>query len=489
MSIRNKLEGSDYPQPRPLEPFSTVEVNIQYASPHNTLREAVSAAFVVIVLGIGAFVAISSTYYSPSAHPNTAISTEQTHVLFTLNPDTDLEFGMALNTTTVQLGRTLAVSYNLFNTLDRVNNVTGAEDWRLTNQSENSGAVGWNCAQNDVFRIEVVSGYYGLNNFSMGVPLDVFVWTQSAFNQCLYYVRAANETAEPLSVPSQGQNNYAFSPRSNVAWWTATQDWSVRCGPANTTISYPCPQVGQKAVMNETMILKTGLFTNSIGAFTIIGGDEWGDVEVLHFYIGSATSQTTASGKTCTPAITLTRTSANTTTTQVITLCHTLSTYTAPITPTDQSHLELHATASPYMGSAQNINATIWEINTLQSTNDIEVAPSWSGILGIAAQGCTTGWPMGIGLLKGHYVASNVSQGQLVSYPFMFSCPGAQITLQSLAFMPDSSTAIATTNFGTPTWDVSQSFVYQNLNPGNYTVVACDEWGHTAFAYFTVTSQ
>lgn len=57
-----------------------------------------------------------------------------------------------------------------------------------------------------------------------------------------------------------------------------------------------------------------------------------------------------------------------------------------------------------------------------------------------------------------------------------------------MSFLPKSSAAVSTTNNGTPSWDISQSFVYENLSPGNYTIVACDEWGHIAFAYFTIAS-
>ena len=246
----------------------------------------------VVLLAAGAAIYASSTYW-PSTTSSPVPPIQQSSLLSAFNPATDLEFGMLPNSSNVNQGQTLAVSLNLYNTLGTVNNVTGEEDWQLTNQSENSGVVGWNCAQNDIFRIEVVSGYYGLSNFSKGTPLDVFVWTQSAFNQCLSYVRAANDTAEPLSSLSQGQDNYAFSPKSNVAWWTNIQDWSVRCGPANTTISYPCPRVGQEAVMNETMILKTSLFATSTGVFTVICGDEWGDLGITHFNVAASSQGTT----------------------------------------------------------------------------------------------------------------------------------------------------------------------------------------------------
>ena len=47
--------------------------------------------------------------------------------------------------------------------------------------------------------------------------------------------------------------------------------------------------------MNETMILKTGLFASSSGVFTIIGGDEWGDLGVTRFYVGAPFIQATSS--------------------------------------------------------------------------------------------------------------------------------------------------------------------------------------------------
>jgi len=66
-----------------------------------------------------------------------------------------LEFSMSLNSSTVSKQNSdLSVSLNLFNTLELSNNITGASSWRLTNQSEEWPGH-WNCAQNDVFRIEV----------------------------------------------------------------------------------------------------------------------------------------------------------------------------------------------------------------------------------------------------------------------------------------------------------------------------------------------
>jgi len=211
------------------------------------------------------------------------------------NQQTALKYQMSISSLEVSQGNALSVSMGLSNTLGRTNNVTGATDWRLSNESENSGSVGWNCAQNDVFRIELVSGYYSLNNYSMGTPLDIFVWQPPyGFNQCAYYIRSTNDTAPVLSEPPNDQNYYIFRPSSNAAWWVTSSMLTAPCLPANGTY-HPCGPPGQEAVIGETMILETSLFANSTGIFTVIGGDEWGDLGVLHFYVGPPTAQTTSS--------------------------------------------------------------------------------------------------------------------------------------------------------------------------------------------------
>ncbi|GEM_PF-5969093 len=142
------------------------------------------------------------------------VSTSINHPSSSVN---GLEFTLVLNASSIQWGENLTVSLNLFNTLGRANNVSGVQAWRLTNQSEcveQCGTVGeFNCAQNDVFRIEVISGYYDLNNFSKGTPLHIFP-LQSTFgpNECNFYIRAANSSAPPISVP-YSTNYYIFSPQ------------------------------------------------------------------------------------------------------------------------------------------------------------------------------------------------------------------------------------------------------------------------------------
>jgi hypothetical protein len=172
-----------------------------------------------------------------------------------------LEFTMALSSSTLNRNGSLKVSLSLYNTLDKVNNVTGAQDWRLTNQSESA------CAKNDPFRTEVLKGYYDSGNYSKGAPV-VFAVIQPipGPNQCLFFIQAANRTAPPLFDGSENQNRYDFSPMSDKAQWISSD-------------------ADQKAIMAETVLLVPSLFPNSTGVFTVACGDMWGNVQVAHFVV------------------------------------------------------------------------------------------------------------------------------------------------------------------------------------------------------------
>jgi len=184
-----------------------------------------------------------------------------------INYSTGLNFVMSINSSTVQQGHNLTVFVGVYNALNGTNNVTGASDWKLTNASEVGPS--YNCAQNDPFRVEVIKGYYDLGNFSAGTPLVFTVFEPPfGYNQCLIYVAATNAQAPPL-FQSNSPNYYLFNPSSNNAQW----------------IVYGFQGVNQPAIMSETDLLRPVVFTNSTGVFTVVSGDEWGDLEIAHFVL------------------------------------------------------------------------------------------------------------------------------------------------------------------------------------------------------------
>lgn len=230
-------------------------------TPRTAIGRGVIAAIAVVVIIVAALGGIWLS--RNSSHATLSSTTESTSV----TQGNGLEFTMSLNSSSLGRGSNLTVSLNLYNALDRVNNISGAEDWQLTNQSES--AVSMNCAQNDPFRTEVLSGYYDLSNFSKGTPL-VFIVFLPPFgaNQCGAYIIPANNSAQPLFY-TYSQNYYIFSPLSDKAQWVATGFQTAN----------------QEAIMAETVLLKPSLFSNSTGTFTVVSGDEWSDLQIAHFVV------------------------------------------------------------------------------------------------------------------------------------------------------------------------------------------------------------
>ena len=111
---------------------------------------------------------------------------------------------------------------------------------------------------------------------------------------------------------------------------------------------------------------------------------------------------------------------------------------------------------------------------------------------------CAGGWPIGVGLMSGHEVMNNLSQGRY-STPWAYSCTSASANFLYFVFSPGNSTAIAgeaSSERGYPQSSVSKIVdIVQtvtlvpsqySLAPGKYTIVAGDEWGGVALIYFTV---
>ena len=84
----------------------------------------------IIVVGFGVY--LNGTFNTTgttatSSSPTTLATPTQS----TRAASTDLVFTVLLNSSTVQAGQVIDVSFNLFNTLDSTNNVTGAQDWQF----------------------------------------------------------------------------------------------------------------------------------------------------------------------------------------------------------------------------------------------------------------------------------------------------------------------------------------------------------------------
>ena len=167
---------------------------------------------------------------------------------------------LILNTSRVPLGGALQIVMNLTNVLNTHSLVRTSSSWSV------SGLI-WPpnlCQSYYVYPVglTVFAGYYVVGNLSSGKPL---------------YILHPGTIMCPNS-PSFG--SYTFEPTSNVAILTEVQGSMI--------------QVHSLTVINGSWSAGSGppYYNNSkfshfsSGTYTIVEGDEWGDVVILYFRVG-----------------------------------------------------------------------------------------------------------------------------------------------------------------------------------------------------------
>jgi hypothetical protein len=210
-----------------------------------TTTETLTTTATVTTVSTVTVVSVSVTTISPSSSSN------------------GLEFTMNLSPTTVYSEGAVDVQMNLYNALSVANDVSPADNWALTNQSEvsNSSSFGPGACIGSMgpYRVAVFKRFYGLNNYSGGVPLSIFPWpAQSPFNYCNFYV---------IEHSWLGSTSYPFDPQSN-----------------NAKLSLP-DQGSWTTPMSLTVVLKPLGVSLPAGQYTVVCGDEWGDLQIAHFMV------------------------------------------------------------------------------------------------------------------------------------------------------------------------------------------------------------
>ena len=163
--------------------------------------------------------------------------------------------------------------------------------------------------------------------------------------------------------------------------------------------------------------------------------------------------------------------------------------------------LTLNSTAVQPLG---HLALTAWLNSTSDSIQNITSQESWTyPQSGLWTLPCIGGWPIGIGVMEGHYTEDNYTLGTLLPLnPPDTKCL-ASSPPQYLLLYPHSSEAQASINGSLSPWLLRMEFTFgegslaQNALPasqkgsglpqGVYTVVLADEWGDVLTASFQVT--
>lgn len=167
-----------------------------------------------------------------------------------------LSLSLSLDSQTYQQGQYVTIVIDEKNTLSKTNNVPDLDKWQTDELSLGpciAAPIG----------IALLQGYYTSSNFSAATPLVIF--SDPSSGHCPIEVR-------PTS--------YSFQPSSDVANLILNSD--------------PSFSIKNQEIMAEVPI--EGYWNNNSGipfngfdpgVYTVVGGDEWGALVILHFTISN----------------------------------------------------------------------------------------------------------------------------------------------------------------------------------------------------------
>jgi hypothetical protein len=156
-------------------------------------------------------------------------------------------------------------------------------------------------------------------------------------------------------------------------------------------------------------------------------------------------------------------------------------------------HLQVNSTSVPSGGT---VLVSGWINSTAGSIENITSADSWGmPVPNLWTAPCQPGWPVGVGIMQGHYTSDNYSLGALLNFSRPLYLPACALQGNPSYFLlePHSSKALVTLSTGPVLWVIQTSFSFGTptlntpLKPGVYTAVLADEWGDVLTANFLVS--
>jgi hypothetical protein len=169
-----------------------------------------------------------------------------------------LSLSISVNPQLIKPGYPIHIVITESNTLSKMNNLHASDKWPI-----NGLSVGICGTESYPFGVAVFQGSYTATNISSATPLEL---------------DNPNVIPQGCIAPVSNVTAYDFKPSSDIA----TLDGDVLFG-STATMQMSAEVIGG--------IYWAGSFPNTIeqnfepGVYTVVGGDEWGNLVVLHFTV------------------------------------------------------------------------------------------------------------------------------------------------------------------------------------------------------------
>jgi hypothetical protein len=395
-------------------------------------------SLVVLIESAGCKPAASTTHTTTTTNINSVNSASSQSA-------NGLSLSLSLDSKTYLPGGEISIVIDVKNTLLIENDVSVSDNWSYNNLGLGScdigpGGFGY------PYGIAVFQGDYTSSNLSNATPLSLYDY--SVIIPCL----------GPM--PSAA---YDFKPSSDIA----TVLSSASSFPNSTyAVNFELTESGYWTGVSP------GVTKHDFapGVYTVVAGDEWGALVVLHFTV----SQDITGGNSATSL--------------------------SPI----GLKLSLSLDSTIYQ-PGQQVTIVIDETNTLSKTNNVSTSNKWP-LNGLSVSPCgTLNYPFGVAIFSGYYTSGDISSAtplKLYDPVAMHSCPMILSGIKTYAFQPTSDVAaifqISDTNpvltedmnaevQAMGYWMGTSIVSLTGFATGVYTVVGGDEWGALVVLHFTVS--
>jgi hypothetical protein len=210
--------------------------------------KTIEAVVVVLIIALGASLALNYSLYASNQQLKSAGLIPQS--VSTTNESLGLSLSVALSATYLQPGQGISITISEANTLNILNTVNVGTEWQFSPLSDSPCGVG-----SYPMGLAICQGYYTASNISTAEALNVYAYGMYACPM-LY----------PLIY------SYTFQPMSNMA-------------SINPSGGFFMPMNSALAANGYWGMTAKDFHSFSPGIYTVAGGDEWGQLALLHFVV------------------------------------------------------------------------------------------------------------------------------------------------------------------------------------------------------------
>ena len=172
----------------------------------------------------------------------------------------DLSLSLSTNSTTYRPGQDVSITVDIKNMWQETNHIIAAKDWPYDNLEIDQCDMGpWGFVY--PYGIAIFQGSYSLSDFAAATPLALYDF--SLLVPCPAPIPAASYDFQPLSDIAQVSGSSAQFPTSTFAITTTLAETGYWSGST--------PKVTKHNF--------------EPGVYTIVAGDEWGNLVILHFTV------------------------------------------------------------------------------------------------------------------------------------------------------------------------------------------------------------